>query len=208
MTQVLISGIRVTPSGRPLDLHINLGKSANDEDKLAGECTACGKWKGSISQRLQKGNVLCTTQFYRDWRRQMWEQSVSDAVLSLVGAVRDTPTTIGNVANYYGEEASDIAWDIANQLRGWKAVTLIFGFEQRIFGFAEANGKDEPCLLSSEMFPYIHGSFVFLQSQLFVEYLHYAQSERGLLQGIDLPPAAKEYTSVMRPGNLRADGVI
>jgi hypothetical protein len=208
MTQVMIGGMRITPTRRPIDLHIKLGKSANEEDKFAGECTACGKWRGSIAQRMERSNVLCTTDFYREWRRKMWEQSASDAVLSLVGAVRDTPTTVGEVASYYGEEASDVLWDISNQLRGWKAVTLMFGFEERIYGFAEAAAKDDPCIVSADMFPYIHGSFVFLQSQPFVEYLQYAQSEKGLLQGIELPPADKEYISKMRPGNLRADGVI
>ena len=208
MTQVLISGMRITPTRRPIDLHVNLGKSANEEEKLAGECTACGKWRGSIAQRLERSNILCTPDFYREWRRKMWERSASDAVLSLVGAVRETPTTVGEVATYYGEEASDILWDITNQLRGWKAVTLLFGFEERIYGFAEIAAKDDACVVSSEMFPYIHGSFVFLQSQPYVEYLHYAQSEKGFLQGIELPPVDKEYTSKMRPGNLRADGVV
>jgi hypothetical protein len=138
----------------------------------------------------------------------MWERSVYDAALSLVGAVRDTPTTVGEVASYYGEEVSDIVWDISNQLRGWKAVTLLFGFEERIFGFAEANAMGDACVIDKDMFPYIHGSFVFLQSRPFVEYLQYGQSEKGLLPGVELPPVDKDYTSKMRPGNLRADGVI
>ena len=208
MTQVLISGMKVTPSRRPQDLHVHLGKTANEEDKLAGECTACGKWRGSIAQRLERSNVMCCVDFYREWRRKMWERSVYDAVLSLVGAVRDTPTTVGEVAAYYGEEVSDIVWDISNQIRGWKAVTLLFGFEERIFGFAEANAMGDRCIISNEMFPYIHGCFVFLQSQRFVEYLQYGQSEKGLLQGIELPPVDKDYRSHRRKGVLRADGVI
>ena len=43
----------------------------------------------------------------------------------------------------------------------------------------------------------------------FLEYLHYAQSEMGLLKGIELPPMSEKLdVSKMRQGNLRADGVI
>lgn len=34
----------------------------------------------------------------------MWERSVFDAVFHLVGAIRDEPTTLADVANYYSEE--------------------------------------------------------------------------------------------------------
>ncbi len=52
MTQVLISGIKVypPPSTRIEDLTVSLGISASGEEKVAGECAACGKWLGAIAQ--------------------------------------------------------------------------------------------------------------------------------------------------------------
>lgn len=50
---------------------------------------------------------------------------------------------------------------------------------------------------------------MFLESKTFVEYLHYAQHEKGLLPGVELPVREKaSYTSNMLQGNLRADGVV
>ena len=34
----------------------------------------------------------------------MWERSVFDAVFNLIGAIRDKPTTIADVAKYYEAE--------------------------------------------------------------------------------------------------------
>ena len=137
----------------------------------------------------------------------MWERNCLDAVLNLVGSVREEPTTIGDVANYYEAEVSDILWEISGTLRGWKAITLMFGFEERIFGFAER--QKTPCALVDDWYPYIWGNKVFTESQKFLEYLHYAKSEMGLLQGVELPPMKEELdVGKMRKGNLRADGVV
>lgn len=87
-------------------------------------------------------------------------------------------------------------------------VTLMYGFEERIYGAAEASGGDQPCTLMEHMYPYIWGNKVYHQSQTFMEYLYYAQSECGLLQGVELPPRSDKGKSKMRPGILRADGVI
>lgn len=48
MTQVLISGVKFQP--RIEDLTVSLGISAGGEEKVAGECAACGKWLGAIAQ--------------------------------------------------------------------------------------------------------------------------------------------------------------
>ena len=133
---------------------------------------------------------------------------MADAVLHLLGVVRPDPTSIANVATYYTEEAADIVWEISAQLRGWKALTLPFGFEERIYGVAEANGFEQQCVVFNEMYPYIWGNPVFLQSNMYLQYLHYAQSEMGMLQGIQLPPIEDDKPSIMRKGNLRADGVV
>lgn len=208
MTQVLITGLTFTPAKQVRDLSVNLGMAANEEQKLAGQCTACGKWKGAIAARMFRNDVMCKTDFYRDWRRAMWEQSMSDAVLHLLGVVRTDPTSVANVATYYSEEAADIVWEISAQLRGWKALTLPFGFEERIYGVAEANGSEQQCIVFNEMYQYIWGVPVFLESNMYLQYLHYAQSEMSLLQGIQLPLIDENKPSIMRKGNLRADGVV
>jgi hypothetical protein len=69
MTQVLITGVKFTP--RVEDISVNLGNDAQGEIKRAGECAACGKWQGSIAERLDRQSVYCRLGFYREWRRLM-----------------------------------------------------------------------------------------------------------------------------------------
>jgi hypothetical protein len=210
MTQVLISGMRMLKNNRVQDLKTLLGSDAVGEDKIAGECTACGKWAGSIAERLGRGDIFCRTEFYREWRRKMWERSMFDAVFNLVGAVRNEPTTLADVANYYADEVSEIVWELSPLLRGWRAITLTYGFEERLLGVGEsAAGIGQPCLVEDEMYPFIWGNSVFLESKTFVSYLQYAQEEKGLLREIKLPQRTDDhYTSHMIQGNLRADGVV
>ena len=210
MTQVLISGIRIAPNGRPQDLSVNLGLDSQGEPKMANECAACGKWSGAVAERLGRFQIPCATDFYREWRRKMWERHVLDACFHLLGVVRDQqPTTLADVAKYYDAEASDMVWEMSQLLRGWRAITLMFGFEERIFGTAEMQGTEVQCTLSDEMYPYLWGNQVFLQSKMFCEYLTYAKQEKGCLPNTDIPERADEdFKSRMRQGNLRADGVI
>ncbi|CAB9525263.1 expressed unknown protein [Seminavis robusta] len=208
MTQVLTSGLRVTELKTVVDTGVQLGFAGNEEEKWAGRCTACGKWNGAIAERMERNNVICKTDFYREWRRQMWEDSLATGIFHLLGAVREEPTSIQNVANYYYEEASDLLWEMSSQLRGWKAITLMFGFEERMFGVAEANGGDIACQVNNEMYPFIWGNSLLIQSNLYLEYLNYAQQSLGLFQGIQLPEYQQEENSIMRKGNLRADGVV
>lgn len=209
ITQILISGMELGPEGIK-DASVKLGTDSVGEDKWAGECAACGKWNGAIAKRLGRNEVRCSTDFYRDWRRKMWERNCLDAVMNLVGSVRQEPTTLADVANYYEEEVSNILWEITGTLRGWKAITLMFGFEERMFGFAERQSSQQ-CSIVDEWYPYIWGNSVFTESQSYLEYLQYAKSEMGLLQSVDLPPmkeGAELALSKMRKGNLRADGVV
>jgi hypothetical protein len=209
MTQVLISGIRIAPNKRAQDRSVNLGLDSYNAEKWAGECSACGKWAGSIAQRLERSNVRCRTDFYREWRRKMWERNVLDAVFHLVGAVRREPTSLADVGNYYHQEVSDMVWDMTQLLRGWRALTLLYGFEERMFAIAEMHGKEQPCTIVEEMYPYIWGNQVFLQSKMFVDYLRYAQEDFKLLPNVPLPNrCADDFTSNMRKGNFRADGVV
>lgn len=209
MTQVLVSGMGIPQNRRVQDLHVNLGVDANGENKLAGECAACGKWAGAIAERMERSNIFCRVDFYREWRRRMWERTVFDAAFHVVGAIRDTRTTVADVANYYGDEVSDIVWQMSQLLRGWKALTLLYGFEERIFGIAEfSSAGSMECTLNEDIYPFLWGNYVFLESRAFVEYLTIAQ-EKGYLKGVQLPEKSdEEYTSKMRQGNLRADGVI
>jgi len=207
ITQIVISGMELGPQGIK-DASVNLGPDSVGEDKIAGECAACGKWNGAIAKRLERNEVRCSTDFYRDWRRKMWERNCLDAVMNLVGSVREEPTTLADVANYYEAEVSDMLWEISGTLRGWKAITLLYGFEERIFGFAERQNSQQ-CTIIEDWYPYIWGNKVFIESQKFLEYLHYAKSEMGLLQSVELPPMKEELdVGKMRKGNLRADGVV
>jgi hypothetical protein len=204
---VMISGMQVDENGIT-DKSVKLGVDAVGEEKIAGESSACGKWKGAIAKRLERNQMRCAVDFYRDWRRKMWERNLLDAIFNLVGSVREEPTTIQDVANYYEQEVSDMIWEITGSLRAWKAVTLLYGFEERLLGVAEAN--TQMCTLVEDRFPYIWGNQVILNSPKVLEYLHYAQSQRGLIPGIQLPPMkdSSDLSNVMRQGNLRADGVI
>jgi len=211
MTQAMMTGYVRTPSGQFKDLTTDLGLDAQGEKKLAGECCACGKWNGAIKERLERNGINCVTDFYRDWRRKMWERHILDAVFNLVGSVRKESTTLANVAQYYEEEVSDMVWEISQQLRGWKAMSLTFGFEERIFGIAENTGKDQQCVVLDEAYQWIWGNKVLTDAPTFLEYLWYAKEEMGLLKTVQLPPKQREGQGVstkMRSGNLRADGVV
>jgi hypothetical protein len=207
MTQVMIAGMEVDENGIT-DKSVKLGADAVGEEKIAGQSAACGKWKGAIAKRLERYQLRCDVDFYRDWRRKMWERNILDAIFNLVGSVREEATTLQDVANYYEQETSDMVWEITGSLRAWKAVTLLYGFEERLQGVAEATTQQ--CTLVEDRFPYIWGNQVFLNSPKVLEYLHYAQSQFGLIPGVELPPMKEQgdLSSALRQGNLRADGVI
>ena len=207
MTQVLVGGFTTPgPNGKPQDLSVNIGIDGNGEDKIAGECAACGKWAGSVEERLERNGIRCKVGFYREWRRMMWERATFDAVFNLVGAVREEPTTLKDVAMYYEKETSEMLWEATGKLRGMLAVTLPYGFEERLFEFAEHRCGDKQCDIYDPLFPY---QFCppFDQSKMIVEYLNYAKDMRGKLPSTAIP-ACSTIPSVMREGNLRADGSI
>ncbi|KAL9183777.1 hypothetical protein ACHAXT_004633 [Thalassiosira profunda] len=217
MTQVVV-GFSTPPPGsglggvakKPECLACNIGADAQGDEKWAGESQACGKWNGALASRLEGNGIRCKSGFYREWRRAMWERALYDAVWNLVGGVREEPTDHWDVAAYYDMEASDMMWELANGLRGGLAVTLIYGFEDRLFSIAEMRGKDEPCELSDAMFDHQINIFPG-QCKMLKEYCNYAKDERGLLQTANVPPVPtqlSELPSPVRQGNLRADGVI
>jgi len=71
MTQVLISGMKVTKMNRVIDLSVKLGADTMGMDKWAGECAACGKWNGAIAKRLERSTIRCRTDFYRGAQRHL-----------------------------------------------------------------------------------------------------------------------------------------
>lgn len=204
MTQFLATGFKTKPIIQ--DISTTLGNAENGEEKRAGECAACGKWAGAIEARLERNAIRCKTVFYREWRRMMWERNAYDAVFNLVGAVRVEPTTLLDVALYYEKEVSDMVWGISTNLRGMKAITLTYGFEERMFAIGEATGSDEPCILDDEMFPFMYEAF--LGVPILNEYLSYSQDERGLLTNTSFLRQHGGGNSILIQGNLRADGAL
>jgi len=206
-TQFLVSGFQTRP--RIQDISSTLGMAENGEEKFAGECAACGKWSGAVEGRLERYAIRCKTVFYREWRRLMWERNLFDAVFNLVGAVRrPEPLAIVEVALYHGNEVSDMAWAISSNLRGRKALTLTYGFEERAFGIGETTNADVKCVVNGDMFPYLYEEFLLVPG--LNEYLAYAQDECGLLSDITFIRINKSSTtkSIFLEGNLRADGAI
>jgi len=217
MTQVVV-GFTLPPPGsglggvtrKPEDTACNIGHDAQGDEKWAGESHACGKWNGAVASRLDINGIRCKTGFYRDWRRTMWERALYDAVFNLVGAVRDEDTDHADVAMFYDLEASDMMWELANSLRGGLAVTLIYGFEDRILSMAEMRGKDEQCELLDGMFHHMYNMFPGKCIMLW-EYCNYAKDRKGLLQHAEVPPvptAIDTLPSPVKQGILRANGVI
>ena len=206
MTQVLAAFSMPGPTGKPQDLSVKIGVDASGEDKWAGEAAVCGEWQGAFAERLERNGIRCRTGFYREWRRWMWERAAYDAAFNLIGAVRSEPTKMKDVALYYDEEVSDMLWEISGALRGHLAVTLSYGFEERVFGVGE-NAEDEACELTEEMYPFLYDNAL-LNSKMLVQYLNFAKDELGMLSNIELPISRLDKPSLMRQGNLRADGAI
>lgn len=214
MTQLLVGFSLPTPltgsvnARKPEDLSVRMGEDANGDAKWAGESQACGKWNGAVAYRLRENAIRCKQCFYREWRRAMWEQALYDCVWNVVGSVREEETDHLDVAMYYELESSDMMWELANGLRGGLAVTLIYGFEDRLFSFAEQRGKDMTCEIDEKMFD--HSINIFPgQCKMLWEYCNYAKSELGLLKDTTIPKVeVSTIPSLVKKGNLRADGVI
>ena len=217
MTQVVVGFSTPAPgtglggtTKKPEDLSCMIGNDSQGEEKWAGESQSCGKWNAAISSRLYNNGIRCKTVFYREWRRAMWERAIFDCVFNLVGSVREEKTDLSDVAMFYELEASDMIWELANTLRGGLAVTLIYGFEDRLFSIAEMRGKDIICEIPDNMFDYSQNIFPG-QCRMLKEYLNYAKDKCGLLQSVNVPPIPTQIEALpskVRQGNLRADGVI
>lgn len=93
-------------------------------------------------------------------------------------------------------------------LRGSRAITLTYGFEERLFGVGEASDPEQKCVLIDDMHPFLYELFADIPKVS--EYLCYAQDELGLLPSVTLlrRGGTLEKPPIMRPGALRADGVV
>lgn len=249
-SQLLVSFTTPPSNFRPMDTSCGLGLDAQGSDKFAFESAACGKWKDAVAARLHDNDIRCKTGFYREWRRFMWERSVFDAVFHLVGVCANiqtqdsegdgdstddssnsnnnsnSPNTLADVAKFYGDDASDMAWQMSSMLRGSNAIALTYGFEERMFVYAETKCQDVPCSIEHDTWDHVNA--VFLRTSLkglsmgfgdpaptHTEYARFAK-EHGLLDfgggttEVEIPEydGVEQRLSIMREGNLRADGVI
>merc|ERR1712029_830017 len=95
-------------------------------------------------------------------------------------------------------EASDMMWELANSLRGGLAVTLIYGFEDRLFSIAEMRGKGEKCELLDDMFDHLQNVFPGKNHMLW-EYCNYAKDKKGLLTKVEFPPIPSQLNELPSP---------
>jgi hypothetical protein len=113
------------------------------------------------------------------------------------------------VAEYYEPETSDMLWSISGYLRGSRAITMTYGFEERLFGVGEKSDPERQCTLIDEMYPFLYAPFEDIPK--ISEYLCYAKDECGLLPTVTLSrrgAGKMEKPPIIRQGNLRADGVV
>lgn len=100
-------------------------------------------------------------------------------------------------------------WSVSGMLRGSRAITLTYGFEERLFAVAEASDPEQQCVLVDDMYLFLYEPFMGIPK--FMEYMCYAQDECGLLPTASFlrrNAGTMEKPPIMLPGNLRADGVI
>ena len=67
---------------------------------------------------------------------------------------------MAEVAKFYGEEAEDMLWELSGLLRGSLAVTLTYGFEERLFEVAEQRGGSSVCGLDEGMWTFTNEFFL------------------------------------------------
>lgn len=221
-SQLLVSFTCPGGDFQPMDNSVNLGLDSQFQEKFAGESVSCGKWKDAIAARLDANEIRCRPLFMRDFKRNMWEKCTFDAVFNLIGASAGDDVTLKEVAEFYGDDASEMAWQISSMLRGSMAIALSYGFEERMFEYATRKGAKTLCKIDPETWDFINGVFLEISllglskgfgdpAPLHTEYVAYCVQDKGLLKGkeINIPETTIEQReSIMRKGNLRADGVI
>ncbi|GMH69081.1 hypothetical protein TrST_g3227 [Triparma strigata] len=132
---------------------ISLGVDAMGQKKIAGKSITCGKWAGSTKSRIEttvkrtaaidEGDNWSVVDlgFYRDVRRVIFEYGIMCSAFNLIGSVHSQTSkeelTYSTVALGYGDECVEMVRELSGCLRGSLAVTMMFGFEERIMEIAE-----------------------------------------------------------------------
>jgi len=124
-----------------------------NEEKWAGGGSVCGKWAGSIIRRtyskldvtaefledeeLGDNKKPIRHNFYREWRRVMFERAIGSMAVDLVGASH-VKSSGGDsldrksVTNNHADEIVDLARELAAGLRQTMSVSLLTNFEERV----------------------------------------------------------------------------
>ena len=157
-TSVLLNlGLMPSPSG--LHTHnfitseVTTGVDSYGLKKKVGRTIACGKWAGSVKGRVEGVVKACTKEgeeenwevvdlgFYRDVRRLLFEYTILSSTFNLIGQVHSKTSnealTYADVALGYTDECVEMVQELSSCLRGGLAVTMMFGFEDRIMNLAE-----------------------------------------------------------------------
>ncbi|CAM9230913.1 unnamed protein product [Chrysoparadoxa australica] len=156
-TQALLYWDIKEAGAKPIDLATGLGTDKMGIEKYAGQSVVCGKWAGSLTERLQRSDLLCESIFYDNWRREMLEKVVFGACFNLVGALHDFQS-VGDIGEYYAEEVGDMMNEMQFCLRGQLAVTIPNGYPERAYALA-ATMRDVPTAMDPLVFPYRNGIF-------------------------------------------------
>jgi len=198
--------VSVGDKGKMYDERTSMGPNGAGVTEWCGESLCTGKWAGALVERLESGEVYCKELFYRDWRRYMLERTAYLAIFNLVGALHPEKTKGGEgltgklathqtVANYYHEEVDDMLTEVSYTLRGYMAVTLIYGTTKRLVAYAEANGRDYDCVVKTEDYPFFNGllweNAMIARERGFPDTcaMHTEYSEFGASKGLfELPP--------------------
>ncbi|GMH85339.1 hypothetical protein TL16_g10197 [Triparma laevis f. inornata] len=156
-TCLLNLGIKAASSGLRSHNLINgeivLGVDAMGQKKIAGKSITCGKWAGSLKDRIEttvkatcgidEGDNWSVVDlgFYRDVRRILFEYGILSSAFNLIGEVHSKttsePMTYATVALGYTDECVEMIQELSSCLRGSLAVTMMYGFEERVMELAE-----------------------------------------------------------------------
>ncbi|CAN0259526.1 unnamed protein product [Ectocarpus sp. 12 AP-2014] len=146
--------------GRAVDAVTVIGTDGRGEPKLAGETAVCGKWKGAFAMRLQQSpfGLHCSTEYYLEWRRVMFEKLIFDCAVNLVGALHRFPT-VGYVVQYHAEELVDMLFELKNTLRSTLAVSLMNGYPERLIAYGDQVGDRQTTRMDARTFKWYNEFF-------------------------------------------------
>jgi hypothetical protein len=97
-------------------------------------------------------------------RRWRFRWVVATDAVFIYGVVSE-PTSIAT-SPIILRRGGEIFVGVRDEAWGWKALTLTYGFEERMYGVAQEHGNDQACTVTDEMYPRL-GIEVFQQSSVF-----------------------------------------